>query len=80
MRALIAKFMALPIPGKAMIGMVMAGGVFGLCALAGLTELGYFIGIAMGHPGKDFALLRLAGNDGGVVPQVGQRTLAQIET
>ena len=47
MRALIAKFMALPIPGKAMIGMVMAGGVFGLCALAGLTELGYFIGIAM---------------------------------
>ena len=47
MRGLIAKFMALPIPGKAMIGMVMAGGIFGVCHVLGLRELGYFIGIAM---------------------------------
>ncbi len=47
MQALISKFMALPIPGKAVIGMVMAGGIFGVCHLLGMNELGYFLGIAM---------------------------------
>ena len=47
MQKLISKFMALPIPGKAMIGMVAAGGIFGVCHLLGMNELGYFLGIAM---------------------------------
>lgn len=40
MQKLISKFMALPIPGKAVIGMVAAGGIFGVCHVLGLTEPG----------------------------------------
>jgi hypothetical protein len=48
MRGLISKFMALPIPGKAMIGMVLSGGVFGvLCTLLGDAASSRYVGVAM---------------------------------
>ncbi len=47
MKELISKAWALPIPGKAMIGMILAGGVFGVLYAAGYPRLAYFVGIAV---------------------------------
>ncbi|USN99054.1 MAG: hypothetical protein H6810_13040 [Phycisphaeraceae bacterium] len=47
MKELISKAWALPIPGKAMIGMILAGGVFGILYAAGQPQLAYFAGVAM---------------------------------
>ncbi len=46
MKELISKAWAMPIPGKAMIGMILAGGVFGILYAAGYPRLAYFVGIA----------------------------------
>ena len=47
MRGLIAKGMALPIPGKAAIGMVLAGGIYGVFTLLKMPQLGFMLGVAM---------------------------------
>lgn len=47
MKELISKAWGLPIPGKAMVGMILAGGLFGILYAAGYPQLAYFAGIAM---------------------------------
>lgn len=49
MKALFSKFMALPIPGKAMLGMAVSGGVFGILWLMGPPFKGIapYVGVAM---------------------------------
>lgn len=47
MRGLLSKGMALPLPGKAMIGMVLAGGVYGIFTLLGMPQLGFMLGIVL---------------------------------
>lgn len=49
MKALFSKFMALPVPGKAMLGMAVSGGVFGILWLMGPPFKGIapYVGVAM---------------------------------
>ncbi len=47
MKAAISKLMTLPLPYKAAIGMVMAGGVYGVLAMMGYAQLAVFAGIAI---------------------------------
>lgn len=57
MKAIFSKAMALPLPFKGVLCMVMAGGIYGILMVAGFKQLAVFMGIALAVLGLVLAIV-----------------------